>query len=347
MVDAMNAILPVAEPAEVLALAGADLARICDRAALMAAMADAMRAYSAPQPDALAPLRTVMRLPGNGEPRLFGTMPGYVAGAGAEALGAKLISVFLGNPARGLESHYGVVALFDSETGRPRAVLDGTFVTTARTAAVSAVAVDLLARPEAVVLAIIGAGVQARAHLWAIAGARPLREARVVARTIESAQAMVRDVAPHVPFPVHAVADAERAVRGADIVVTVTTAAEPVVRRAWLGEGTHIVAAGSSTPNARELDSATVRDALLVVDSRTGALSEAGDLLTPLREGAIDEAHIHAELGELISGARGGRRDAAQITLYKSLGLAVQDVAAAALFVRTAEASGVGQRIAL
>jgi ornithine cyclodeaminase len=341
----MNSLLPVAESSELLTLSGEQLARIVNRRALIDAMAEAMRAYSAPAGRALAPLRTIMRLPGEGV-RLLATMPGYVAGAG-EAVGAKLVSVFPANAAIGLESHYGVVALFDPETGRPRAVLDGTFVTTARTAAVSAVSVEALARPAAAVLTIVGAGVQGRAHLWALAESRPWREARIASRNPAHARALAASAAPLLPFPVRAVETIEAAVRGADVVVTATAAAEPVLQRGWLADGVHICAVGSSTPAARELDSATVRAALLVVDSRAGALAEAGDILTPLAEGAFDAGHVHAELGEVLSGAKSGRTSAAQITLYKSLGLAVQDVAAGALFLRAAEAAGVGGRIRL
>lgn len=340
---AMTMLWPSAEPSELLVLSGADLQALLDRDALIAAMAAAMRAYSTGA--ALAPLRTIMRLPGD-TVRLLAAMPGFVGGdTGAEAVGAKLVSVYPENPARGLESHYGAVILFDPDTGRPRALLDGTFITTARTAAVSAVAVDLLARPDAATLAVVGAGVQARAHLWALAGVRGFREARVASRTPAHAQALAAAVAPQLPFPVKALAEIQQAVEGADVIVTTTSAAEPVVRREWIAPGAHIVAVGSSTPAARELDSATVRDALLVVDSRAGALAEAGDILAPLQEGAITANHVHAELGELLAGARPGRTSAAQITLYKSLGLAVQDIAAARLAVVRAEAAGAGTRV--
>jgi alanine dehydrogenase len=338
-------LLPVAESVEALTLSGAQLARVVNRRALIDAMAAAMRAFSAADGGAIAPLRTVMRLPGV-QTRILATMPGYVADAG-EAVGAKLVSVFPANTAIGLESHYGIVALFDPQTGRPRAILDGTFVTTARTAAVSAVSVETLARPDAAVLAVIGAGVQGRAHLWALAESRPFREARIASRNAAHARALAELATGQLPFPVRAVATAEEAVRGADVIVTATSSAEPVLQRGWLADGAHIAAVGSSTPAARELDSASVRDALLVVDSRDGALAEAGDILTPLREGVIDERHVHAELGELVAGTKAGRSSTAQITLYKSVGLAVQDLAAAALFVRAAEAAGIGGRIAL
>lgn len=342
----MSGIWPEAEPSELLVLSGAELQRLLDRAALIAAMAEAMRAYSTGA--ALAPLRIVMRLPGEAV-RILAAMPGFVGGKGgtAEALGAKLVSVYPGNTARGLESHYGAVIVYDPDTGRPAALMDGTFITTARTAAVSAVSVQQLARPDAAVLAIIGAGVQGRAHLWALAGARPFREARIASRTPEHARALAESAGPHLPFPVHAVADAKAAVEGADAIVTATSAAEPVLHRDWLKPGVHVIAVGSSTPEARELDSATVRDALLVVDSRTGALNEAGDILTPLREGLIDATHVHAELGELLAGSRPGRTSAEQITLYKSLGLAVQDVATARLALDRARAAGAGTRVSL
>ncbi len=340
----MSGIWPEAEPSELLVLSGAELQRLLDREALIAAMAEAMRAYSTGA--ALAPLRIVMRLPGE-TVRILAAMPGFVGGAGGEALGAKLVSVYPANTARGLESHYGAVIVFDPQTGRPAALMDGTFVTTARTAAVSAVSVQQLARPDAAVLAIVGAGVQGRAHLWALTGSRPFQEARIASRTPEHARALAESAEPHLPFPVRAVADARAAVDGADVIVTATSAAEPVLQRGWLKPGAHIVAVGSSTPQARELDSETVRDALLVVDSRTGALNEAGDILTPLREGLIAETHVHAELGELLAGARPARSSAEQLTLYKSLGLAVQDVAAARLALDRARVAGAGTRVRL
>ncbi len=350
----MSSIWPEAEPSEVLLLSGADLAKLLDREALIAAMAASMQAYSTG--GAVVPLRTVMRLPGNAT-RLLAAMPGYLGSSGSpgspdgdgagEAVGAKLVSVYPDNAARGLDSHYGLVVLFDPTTGRPSAVMDGTFITTARTAAVSAVSARLLAREDAEVLAVIGSGVQARAHLWALAGVRGFREVRVASRQPAHARQLAAAVAGHLPFPVRAVLDVEQAVRGADVVVTATSAALPVLQRGWLEEGVHIIAVGSSTPAARELDSQTVRDSLLVVDSRTGALAEAGDVLTPLQEGLIGPEHIYAELGELLAGTRPGRTDQKQITLYKSLGMAVQDLAAARLALQQALAAGAGTRVRL
>jgi len=365
----MGSIWPEAEPSDVLLLSGAELVRLLDRDALIAAMTGAMRSYSTG--GAAVPLRTVMALPGE-RLRILASMPGYLSeGAGPvpslheqdgserepaavaarvesrEVLGAKLVSVYPDNTSRGLESHYGLVVLFDAETARPLAVMDGTFITTARTAAVSAVSVDLLARRDASVLAVIGSGVQARAHLWALAGIRPFREARVHSRDLTKARALADSAAPYLPFPVRAVEDAEQAVAGAEVVVTATNSATPVLHRSWLSPGVHVVAVGSSTPGARELDSESVRDALVVVDSRTGALAEAGDILIPLKEGVITADHVYAELGELLADRKPGRTSADQITLYKSLGLAVQDLAAARLALDRATAMGAGTRVKL
>lgn len=348
----MGSIWPDAEPLSLLVLSGADLQRLLERDALIGAMREAMLAYSAGQ--AVVPLRTMLRLPGN-DVRVLASMPGYLgasspAGRDAgndEAVGAKLVSVLPANPAKDLESHYGLVVLFDPDTGRPEAIMDGTFITTARTAAVSAVSVDLLALPNSSVLAVIGAGVQARAHLWALAGIRPFREARVASRDAAHARALAASAAPYLPFPVLAFGSAADAVRDADVVVTATSSASSVIERWGLKPGVHIVAVGSSTPEARELDSLTVHDALLVVDSRLGALTEAGDILMPMREGLFTEDHIHAELGELLAGTRQGRTTDDQITVYKSLGLAVQDLAAARLARSRALVAGVGQRVAL
>jgi ornithine cyclodeaminase len=344
---AVSTIWPEAEPSEVLLLSGADLQRALERDALIAAMREAMRAYSTGA--AVVPLRTVMRLPGlpTDEVRVLAAMPGHLDTSTEEALGAKLVSVYPANPAHGLESHYGLVVLFEPGTGRPQAVMDGTFITTARTAAVSAVSVDLLARPDAAALAVVGSGVQARAHLWALVGVRQFREARVCSRNPEHARTLAASAAPHLPFPVTAVESAEAACRDADVIVTATSAAEPVVRRQWVAPGAHIVAIGSSTPEARELDSQTVQDALVVVDSRTGALAEAGDVLTPMSEGRFGPEHIHAELGEVLAGKSPGRTNAEQLTLYKSLGMAVQDLAAGRLALTRARELGLGRVVAL
>jgi ornithine cyclodeaminase/alanine dehydrogenase-like protein (mu-crystallin family) len=277
------------------------------------------------------PLRTVVRPPG--EPSLLGLMAAHRGGE--EPLWAlKAVAIFPANAARGLDLHQGFVALFDGETGQTRALLNAGAVTAIRTAAVTAVATRLLAREDASTLALLGAGIQARAHLDALRLVRGFERVVVWSpsgRPLEGAES---------------VASAEEAVRGADVVATVTSAAQPVLRRSWLKEGAHVNAVGSSIPTTRELDTETMRDAALFVDRRESTVNEAGDFLFPQREGAIGPEHIRAEIGELLLGAE-GRRSPSELTVFKSLGLAVEDLAAAEHVVRRAEAEGVGTEVEL
>ncbi len=289
------------------------------------------------------PQRSVVRPPGAAG--LMGLMPAYAAGGGAQALyGLKVVCVFHGNPARGLDAHQGGVLLHSGETGELLALMDATAITAIRTAAVSGVATRLLARPDAGDLAIVGSGVQARSHLEAMHRARPLKRARVASRDPAHARQLAEEVAPRYPFPVEPVASVEEAVRGADIVVTATTASEPVVKREWLAPGTHLNAIGAYSPTAREVDSATVAAARVFVDRREAALAEAGDVLVPLREGVIGAAQV-AEIGEVLVGRAPGRTDAGEITLFKSLGLAAEDLAAAAFLYRRARETGTGTAV--
>lgn len=281
----------------------------------------------------------------------------------AAALGAKLISVYPHNPPRGLPLHRAAVLLFELETGRPAALLDGEALTAARTAAAATLATQYLARPDAAVLALVGAGTQARAHLRLLAAAargevparpgavwpgpamRGLREVRVCSRSGASAVALASAMASVAGCPMRAVATPREAVEGADIVVTATTATEPVVRYHWLAPGTHLCAVGAFRPIARELDSDTVAAAKLVVDAREAALREAGDVLIPLQEGRFDATHIHAELGELVLGRCPGRTAPDELTVYKSVGLAIQDVTLAAALVSRAIERGAGSMV--
>jgi ornithine cyclodeaminase len=263
------------------------------------------------------PLRNVIRAPD--ADGFLGLMPSY-RGGDKPFYGLKEVCVFPGNPRRGLDTHLGAVLLHSGETGQLLAVINASAITAIRTAAVSAVATKLLARPESSVLAILGAGVQGKSHLEAIPLVRPIRETRIFSRSEQQN-----------------CASAEEAVRGADIVVTATSSREPVVRRAWLEPGVHINAVGSSIAAARELDSSTVADAALFVDRRESTLNESGDYLCALREGAISGPdHIRAEIGELLTGRAKGRERADQITLFKSLGLAIEDLAAAAFLFEKA-----------
>ncbi len=328
---------------EVRVLNGDEVARLLTMPECIRVMRDALAALA--RGEALVPLRTVMRVPGVGG--FLGLMPGYISPhEGREgALGMKAVSVFPGNATRGIDTHQGAVLLFEADTGRLSALMDGAAITAIRTAAVSGVATDLLARRDAGELAILGAGVQARTHLEAIAAVRPLRRVRIWSRNPEHAAALASELRPRFKFPIEAAASAEAAVRGADIVATVTASPEPILQRGWLKEGAHINAVGSSIPTTREIDTATMAAARLFVDRRESALAEAGDLLIPMREGAVTGDHIQAELGEVIIGKNPGRRSPGELTLFKSLGLAVEDVASAAYIADRARETGAGQTV--
>ena len=287
------------------------------------------------------PLRTVIEV--GQDHAFFGVMPAYMPATGA--LGTKLVTVFGSNTAIGLPSHLATILLMDATTGELLAVMDGRYITEARTAAVSAVSARLLAREDAGVLAILGSGVQARSHLRAFSHVRALRDVRVwspsAAHRREFAESMHREIAA----PITPVSSAQDAVSGADLVVVATAAREPVLRGEWIAAGTHIAAVGACRPDQRELDTALVARARVFVDSRTGALAEAGDLLLPMREGAFDASHIVGELGQLAAGAIAGRQTPEDVTLFKSLGMAVEDVAAAYLAFERATERGLGRGI--
>jgi len=278
------------------------------------------------------PLRFVIRPPD--EPSLMGLMPAH-RGGDARLWSLKALTIFPGNSARGLDSHQGFVALFDGETGEPTAIMNAGGITAVRTAAVSGVATRLLAREDVKTLAILGTGTQARSHLEAMRAVRSFD--RVVAwsasgRSLEGAES---------------VGSAEEAVREADVLCTVTALAEPIVRREWLKPGVHINAVGSSIPTTRELDTATMAAAALFVDRRESTLNEAGDFLFPQREGAIGPEHIRAELGELLLGTAPGRGSDDEITVFKSLGLAVEDLAAAEVVLARALEEDAGTVVSL
>lgn len=285
------------------------------------------------------PLRTVVHPPGAAG--VIAMMPAYRSGDAA-VFGLKAICVFPGNPKIGKDSHQGGVLLFSGETGEPLAMMNASAITAIRTAAVSAVATRTLAREDACELAIIGAGVQARSHLASISCVRSIKRARVVSRNPDDARELVSEMQGSFDFPLTAVADNREAVAGADIIVTVTTSLEPVVSREWLAAGTHINAIGTYSPRAREIDSATMVAATLFVDRRESALNEAGDYLLAAQEGAIGPDHIRAELGEVLIGAARGRTTSDEITLFKSLGIAIEDLAAAAYIFKKAQQQDVG-----
>jgi alanine dehydrogenase len=306
---------------------------------LIEAMARALAAYSSG--GAVQPVRTTIEV--NADPSFFAVMPASLAAPAA--VGAKLVTVYPGNHAKHLPSHLASIVLLDPATGGLVALLDGRYITEARTAAVSAVSVKHLARSEATVLAIIGSGVQARSHLDAIRCVRPLTDVRVWGPTPAHVDAFVHEVraASVKPLPVRATADAATAVRGADIVVLVTSSKVPVIRDEDVASGTHICAVGACRPDQREMPTALVARARVFVDGRAGALAEAGDLLLPIAEGAFGAGHIAGELGEVVLGRAAGRTSASAVTIFKSLGMAAEDVVAAALVTERAKAAGLGR----
>jgi len=279
---------------------------------------------------------------------LLGAMPVYLGSA--EILETKLVTVFPENAARGLPSHQAAILVFDARTGSPRALMDGTAITATRTAAGSALATRLLARPEARVMAIAGTGVQARTHAKAIPRVRPIKEIRVVGRDRGRAVALAEEITRGLGIPSKAFDLRREAFAGVDIICATTHSAEPVFKGEWLEPGMHVNSVGLN-PNGPELDGEAVRRALVVVETRAAALaplpSGSTDLLWAIRDGLIGEEHIHAEIGELISGTRPGRTAAGQITLYKSVGVAVQDAVAAHLVLEAAERQGVGRELAM
>ncbi len=275
--------------------------------------------------DAVLPLRSMVWLPDRSG--LLGLMPGYLGAP--SVLGLKAVSVFPGNQDSEYDSHQGAVLLFEAEHGSLVAVIDASSVTGIRTAAVSGVATRLLAREDAGDLAILGSGVQAATHLEAMRVVRTLRRVRVWSRNPENARAFAQREGARHALRVEAMGSAREAVEGADLICTTTAARDPVLHGDWLAAGAHINAVGACFPNTRELDTAAVLRSRLFVDRRESALSEAGDFLIAKREGTIGDDHILGELGEALLGRIAGRRSPEEITLFKSLGIAVEDLAAA------------------
>ena len=325
---------------KLLVLSHEDVTRLLPMRDCINAMEDALSALARGEVD--QPLRTVFK-PGSAR-GVMAMMPTFSHG-GVPLFGLKAICVFPDNAAIGKDAHQGGVLLFSGETGELLALVNASAITAIRTAAVSGAATRALARKDASELAIIGAGVQARSHLEAMACVRPIKRARIAARRFESAQRFAGSADAPVrtfPFPIEPVASVEAAVRGADVIVTATTSWEPVVKREWISPGAHINAVGTYSPKARELDTATVRDSTLFVDRRESALNEAGDYILAAAEGAIGAQHIRAELGEVLIGDHPGRASPDEITVFKSLGLAIEDLAAAAYVFQKAAEQNVG-----
>jgi len=310
----------------------------------MDAMVDVFRTLA--RGEALLPLRQVLHLPGG--KGAFAVMPAVLAGSTqTTALGVKAITVMPDNHGTPYDSHQGAVLLFEGGHGSLQAILDASALTAIRTAAVSGVATRALAREDAGDLAILGTGVQAETHLEAMLLARRVRRVRAWSRDAAHVGAFADRSARRHGVAVEPAASAREAVAGADIVCTVTSAHEPIVEAEWIAPGAHVNAVGASVRTARELDSATVARARLFVDRRESALAEAGDFLIPRAEGRIGDEHIEAELGELLLSGLRRPRSPADLTVFKSLGLAVEDVAAARVVHARALATGTGTWVEL
>jgi ornithine cyclodeaminase len=299
-------------------------------------MAEALRLLETGE--AVLPLRSILHLPdGSG---LMGLMPSYLGGI--QSLGVKVITVFPDNHGTEFDAHQGVVLLFDAGRGLLRAIIDATSITAIRTAAVSGVATRLLAREDAGDLVIIGAGTQARTHLEAMLLVRPIHRVRVFSRSLERAREFACRESKRHGIEIEVTGTAQETVAGAGIICTVTNASEPVLQGEWLAPGAHINAVGACLPTMRELDTQAVLRSRLYVDRRESTLNEAGDFLIPKEEGVIGDDHIVGELGQILTGHIPARIHPGEITLFKSLGIAIEDLAAAHHILQKAEGAGVG-----
>jgi ornithine cyclodeaminase len=307
---------------------------------LIETMADALTRFSSRE--IVQPVRTVLSI---GTRDFFGVMPALIPEPAA--FGAKLVTVFNGNAAAGLPTHLAVICLFDPRTGALLAVMDGRHITEARTAAVSAVSARALARRDTDVLAIIGSGAQARSHLEALAHAFAFSEIRVYSPTAAHRSAFIAAAASTTKAKLVDRPSAESAVRGAGLIVLATSSPAPVVRSEWIGSGAHVVSVGACRPNQREMDPALVRRGRLFVDSRAAALVESGDVVMGIAEHHFPATHIAGEIGELLAGTIAGRQAADDVTIFKSLGLAAEDIAAADLVYQRALERGVGLELSL
>ena len=306
---------------------------------LIAALEQAHIQYSTGK--AVMPVRLVVPLP-QIQGRIT-SMPGYLNVD--KALGMKVVTYFQNNPQQNLPAILATIMLFSAETGKMIAAMDGGYITAIRTACASALATKALANPDTPLLGILGAGVQARAHIQALARVRKLRRIKLYSPSGKSALGIKQDMEQQCGVPIDAVNSAQDALRGSDLLVTVSTAKEPIVKTEWLKPGVHINAVGSHRPDLREIDGATLARAKVVVDSREAIMAECGDILLALKEKSVGDNVIHGEIGEVLAGAKAGRNSVDEITLYKSVGIAIQDVATAQLVYRKALERNVGTNV--
>jgi ornithine cyclodeaminase len=328
---------------ETLLLSGHDVRALLPMNECIGVMEGALRSVT--DGSSVLPLRTVMRL--DGTPNAFAAMPAVVGKGAGASLGAKIITVFPGNDATPYDSHIGVVLLFDAGHGTLLAIADASSITAIRTSAVSGLATRLLAREDAKELAILGAGVLAMPHLEAVRCVRDIERVRVWSRSEDRAKEFAARARKQFDVEIAVSGSAREAVEGADVICTITAARTPVLEGAWLSPGAHVNAVGASLPSARELDTAAVVRSRMFVDRSESTMAEAGDFLIPRSERAITDAHILGELGDLLAKNVEGRVNRDDITLFKSLGLAVEDVAALRYIHGQAIAAGVGTRVAL
>jgi ornithine cyclodeaminase/alanine dehydrogenase-like protein (mu-crystallin family) len=324
-------------PVDIRVLRGHEVRALLPMAECIELMQRTMIAVS--EGRAVLPLRSVLVMP-NGR-GMMGNMPGFLADP--ECFGVKLVSLMPHNKPPEYSSHLGLVILFESEHGRPVALLDAAEITAIRTAAASALATRLLARADAADLALLGAGEQAQSHLAAMLAVRTLRRVRVWARDRAKAAAFAAAESRRHGIAIDTSTTVQEAVAGADIICTLTKAREPILLGEWLTAGVHLNVVGSSMATTAEIDTAAVVKARFFVDYRDSTIHEGGEYLRALRAEAITPEHILAEIGEVANGSKVGRRSAADVTLYKSLGIAPQDLASAHYILEKARASGVGQ----
>lgn len=308
---------------------------------LIPAMESALARFSGGE--VLQPLRSVLTV--GPTKAYYGLMPAYLPSPAA--MGAKIVTVFGDNHKKNLPSHLATILLFDPDTGSLVAMMDGRYITEARTAAVSAVSAKFLARANASKLAIIGSGVQARSHLEALQQVRQLKEVRVWSPRPVSRTQFVDDMSPKTSVPILAKDTAEAAVRGADLIVLATSSKTPVIQDDWVGPGAHVMCVGACRPDQREMDPGLVQRGRVYVDSRAGALVESGDIVMNIAEGYFDDSHVRGEIGELVLGRVPGRNANGDVTIFKSLGMAVEDVVAADLVYRRAVETGAGTELTL
>lgn len=276
------------------------------------------------------PTRSTIMLPKyNGS---ISFMPSYLEESGAQA--TKIISIYPDNPKRGLPTTAAWIVVNNPETGQIEAFMDGTYLTGVRTGAVSGVAAKYLAPREAKVAAVFGAGVQARNQAWAAATVRKLDEIRVYDPFKSAVDRFAADMEAKLGIPIVKAASGEEACKGADIVLTATTSKTPVVKRSWLGDKVHVSAIGAFYPDWRELETGIIADAKVVIDEWEAIKLESGDILIPIQEGAINESHVYAELGELVTGEKKGRSPGDGLTVFKSVGIAIQDSSVANLVLK-------------